>query len=39
MSAQEVESTMAPAFAIRVRDAIGGAAQVAIRSHDGSGNL
>lgn len=39
ISTQEVESTMSPAFAARVRDAIGGATSVAIRSHDGSGNL
>lgn len=37
MSAQEVESIMSPAFAIRVRDALGGTATVAIRSHDGTG--
>jgi len=39
MSAQEVESAMSPAFAIRVRDAIGGAISVAIRYHDGTGEL
>ena len=39
MSTQEVEAIMPPAFAIRVRHAIGGPTSVAIRSHDGSGNL
>ena len=39
MSAQEVESAMSPAFAIRVRDAVGGAISVAIRYHDGTGEL
>ncbi|ACV76892.1 DUF1152 domain-containing protein [Nakamurella multipartita] len=39
MSAQEVESTLSPAFAIRVRDAIGEAAFVAIRYHDGTGDV
>lgn len=38
MSTQEVESIMSPAFAIRVRDALGGTA-TAIRSHDGTGEL
>lgn len=37
MSTQEAESTMSPAFAIRVRDALDGTATVAIRSQDESG--
>lgn len=39
MSTQEAESTMSPPFIIRVRDAIGGAISIAIRSHDGTGGL
>lgn len=39
MSTDEIQSTMTPAFAIRVRDALGGPATVALRSHEGTGEL
>lgn len=39
MSTQEVESFMSPAFAIRVRDALGATTTVTIRSHDGTGAI
>lgn len=38
MSTRDVASTMSPAFAIRVRDAIGAHSAIAVRSHDGTGS-